>query len=361
MTHTLGELAAYLGGDLQGPADLTIEGIAPIDQASPREITFITQRRFARLADQSRAAAFIVSREYAGLARPLIIVPHPYLAYARVAALFAPPVRRWPGISDLAYLDPEVALGREVSIAPLVFIGAGVRLGDRVTVMPGCVINDEVFIGADTLIYPNVTIRERCTVGERCIIHSGTVIGSDGFGFVPQASGHVKIPQLGTVVIEDDVEIGANCTIDRGALGATRVGRGVKIDNLVHLAHNVEVGEHSFLVAQVGVSGSTKLGQRVILAGQVGVAGHIELGDGVQVSAQSGVHRSVPAGQTVSGYPARPHREWLQLMGHLPKLPDLYQRVKQLERQVSQLSARLDQEKDSSRLKVQGSKLKPET
>ena len=360
MTHTLGELAAFLGGELQGPADLFIEGIAPIDQATPREITFITQRRFARLVDQSRAAAFIVSQEYARLARPLIIVPHPYLAYARVAALFAPPVRRWPGVSDLAYLGPEVALGQGVSIAPLAFIGAGVRLGDRVTVMPGCVINDEVSIGADTLIYPNVTIRERCSLGARCIIHSGTVIGSDGFGFVPQAGGHVKIPQLGTVVIEDDVEIGANCTIDRGALGATRVGRGVKIDNLVHLAHNVEVGEYSVLVAQVGVSGSTKLGRRVTLAGQVGVAGHIELGDGVQVGAQSGVHRSVPPGETVSGSPARPHREWLQTMSHLPKLPDLYARLKRLEQDVSKLSARLDLEKESSRLKVQSSKLKPE-
>ena len=164
MTHTLGEMAAFLEGELQGPAELIIEGIAPIDQATPREITFITQKRFARLADQSRAAAFIVSREHAGLARPLIIVAHPYLAYARVAVLFAPPVRRWPGVSDLACLGPDVALGEGVSIAPLVFIGAGVRLGDRVTVMPGCVINDEVIIGADTLIYPNVTIRERCTL-----------------------------------------------------------------------------------------------------------------------------------------------------------------------------------------------------
>jgi UDP-3-O-[3-hydroxymyristoyl] glucosamine N-acyltransferase len=344
MKYTLGELAGLLGGELRGPADLAIEGIAPLDQATPREITFISQGRFARLVDQSRAGAFIVSREHAGLARPLIIVPHPYLAYARVAALFALPVPRWPGISDLAYLGPGAALGQEVSIAPLVFIGAGAHLGDRVTIMPGCVIGEAVHIGADTLIHPNVTIRERCTVGERCIIHSGTVIGSDGFGFVPGETGHVKIPQLGTVVIEDDVEIGANCTIDRGALGATRVGRGVKIDNLVHLAHNVEVGEHSFLVAQVGVSGSTKLGKRVTLAGQVGVVGHIELGDGVQVGAQSGVNHSIAPGQTVSGSPARPHREWLRIMGLLPKLPDLYQRLKRLEQTVRELSVRLKQE-----------------
>jgi UDP-3-O-[3-hydroxymyristoyl] glucosamine N-acyltransferase len=347
MTHTLGELAAFLGGELKGPADLVIEGIAPIDQASPREITFITQRRFARQADQSRAAAFIVAREYDHLPRPLIIVDQPYLAYARVAGWFAPPRRRWPGVSDLACLGEGVVLGREVSIAPLVCIGDGVHLGDRVTIMAGVVIGDGVRIEADTLIYPNVTILERCTVGARCIIHSGTVIGSDGFGFIPGEQGPVKIPQLGTVVIGDDVEIGANCAIDRGALGATRIGRGVKLDNLVHLAHNVEVGDYSFLVAQVGVSGSSKLGRQVALAGQVGVTGHVELGDGVQVGAQSGVNHSVPAGQTVSGSPIRPHKEWLQIMGHLPKLPDLYQRLKRLEQTVSELSARLKQEPES--------------
>ncbi len=347
MTRTLGELAVFLEGELHGPADLAIVGIAPIDQATDREITFIAQKRFARLVDQSRAAAFIVSRENAGLPRPRIIVSHPYLAYAQVAALFAPPFKRWPGVSDLAFLGRGVTLGQEVSVAPLAFIGAGAVLGDRVTIMPGCVIGEEVKIGADTLVYPNVTIRERCSVGARCIIHSGTVIGSDGFGFVPGEAGHVKIPQLGIVIIEDDVEIGANCAIDRGALGATRVGRGVKMDNLVHLAHNVEVGENSLLVAQVGISGSTKLGKGVVLAGQVGLTGHIELGDGVQVGAQSGVHHSVPAGQTVSGSPARPHRDWLQHMGHLPKLPDMYRRLKLLEQQVSELAAQLKQEPES--------------
>ena len=289
MKRTLGELAALLHGELKGPADLMIEGIAALESATPREITFIAQRRYARLAGASQAGAFIVAPDLADLARPLIIVDHPYLAYARVAALLAPPRRRWPGVSDRACLGRDPQLGREVSIAPLVFIGDGVRLGDGVTIMPGCFLGDEVHLGAGTLLHPNVTILERCRLGERCIIHSGTVIGADGFGFVPTAEGNEKIPQLGTVVIEDDVEIGANCAIDRGALGETRIGRGVKIDNLVHLAHNVVVGEHSLLVAQVGVSGSTKLGRRVILAGQVGLTGHIELGDGVRVGAQSGV------------------------------------------------------------------------
>ncbi|MFI5330530.1 MAG: UDP-3-O-(3-hydroxymyristoyl)glucosamine N-acyltransferase, partial [Desulfobaccales bacterium] len=278
---------------------------------------------------------------------PLIIVPHPYLAYARVAALFAPAPWRWGGISDQACLGRDLTLGREVSIAPLVFIGDRVRLDDGVTVMPGCFLGDEVHLGAGTLVYPNVTILERCQVGQRCLIHSGTVIGSDGFGFVPTPAGNEKIPQLGTVVIEDEVEIGANCAIDRGALGETRIGRGVKIDNLVHLAHNVTVGEHSLLVAQVGVSGSTKLGRRVILAGQVGLVGHIELGDGVRVGAQSGVSRSVPTGQDVSGSPAFPHKQWLQSMSHIPKLPDLYHRLKRLEQQLAELAARLDKEPET--------------
>jgi len=281
------------------------------------------------------------------LARPLIIVPHPYLAYARVAALFAPALKRWPGISDQSCLGRELTLGREVSIAPLVFIGDRVRLEDGVTVMPGCFLGDEVHVGAGTLIYPNVTILERCRIGRGCLIHSGTVIGADGFGFVPTPQGNVKIPQLGTVVLEDEVEIGANCTIDRGALGETRIGQGVKIDNLVHLAHNVTVGENSLLVAQVGVSGSTRIGRRVMLAGQVGLAGHLEVGDGVRVGAQSGVNHSVPGGQDVSGSPARPHKEWLQIMGHLPKLPDLYQRLKRLEQQVAELSPKPDKEPET--------------
>ena len=337
--RTLGELAALLGGTLQGPADLVIQGIAAIDRATPRDITFITHKRFARLAAQSQAAAFIVGPDQAQLPRPLIIVAHPYLAYAQVATLFAPPRKPWPGISPQAFLGQEVEMGQDVSIAPLVFIGNGVHLGDRVTIMPGCVLGDQVQIGADSLLYPNVTILERCTLGERVIIHSGTVIGSDGFGFVPGKEGHFKIPQLGLVVIEDDVEIGANCTIDRGALGETRVGRGVKMDNLVHLAHNVQVGEHSFLVAQVGVAGSTTLGKGVALGGQAGLAGHIELGDGVQVAAQAGVTHSLPAGQTVSGSPARPHQETIRMVMVQPKLPEIYKRLKELEKRVAELAA----------------------
>jgi UDP-3-O-[3-hydroxymyristoyl] glucosamine N-acyltransferase len=344
MTYTLSELAALLGGEFKGPADLAIEGIAAIDRATDREITFITGRRFAKLAAQSRAAAIIVPPEYADLPRPVIVVPRPYLAYARVAALFAPPRPGRPGISHLACLGRDLHLGRDLAIAPLVFIGDKVRLGDRVTIMPGCFLGDGVEVGRDSLLYPNVTVLERCVLGERVIVHSGTVIGADGFGFVPGPEGHLKIPQLGTVVIEDDVEIGANCTIDRAALGETRVGRGVKIDNMVQLAHNVTVGEHSLIVAQVGVSGSTKLGRRVAVGGQAGLAGHIEVGDGVQIAAQAGVTHSIPPGQTVIGAPARPHREFTRINALISRLPEIYQRLKDLEQQLSALSARRKEE-----------------
>ncbi len=347
MAHTLADLATLLDGELQGPPDLLIYGIAAVDQATPRDITFITQKRYARLAEHSQAAAFLVSPEYAQIPRPLIIVPHPYLAYARVASLFAPPRRRWPGVSNLAYLGQDVVLGQDVAIAPLVYLGDRARLGDRVTLMPGCIIGNDVEIGADTYVYPNVTILDRCRLGARVIIHSGTVIGSDGFGFIPTESGNYKIPQLGRVVIEDDVEVGANCTIDRGALGETRLCRGAKLDNLVHLAHNVTVGEDSLLVAQVGVAGSTKLGKKVALGGQVGLVGHIELADGVQVGAQAGVTHSLSAGQVVLGSPARPHKEFLTLNAHFARLPEIYQRLKQVEQKVADLAARLSAEPES--------------
>jgi UDP-3-O-[3-hydroxymyristoyl] glucosamine N-acyltransferase len=347
MSRILGELAALVGGELRGPADLVISGIAAVDQATSQDITFITGKRYARLAEASQAAAFIVSPEYADIARPLIVVAHPYLAYARLAALFMPPLKRWPGVSAQACLGEGVELGEEVSIAPFVCLGDRVKVGDRATIMPGCVLGQEVVIGADALIYPNVTILDRCRVGNRVIIHSGAVIGADGFGFVPTPQGFHKIPQLGRVVIEDDVEIGANSTIDRAALGETRIGRGVKVDNLVQMGHNVTIGEHSIIVAQAGIAGSSKLGKQVALGGQAGVVGHIELQDGVQVGAQAGVTHSIPAGQVVLGSPARPHREFLNLNALFSRLPEMFQRLKNLEERLQQLAATLSKEKES--------------
>jgi UDP-3-O-[3-hydroxymyristoyl] glucosamine N-acyltransferase len=337
MTYTLGELAHRLGAELRGPAELVIHGLAAVDQATSRDLSFIAQKKYARLAASSQAAAFIVSPEWAGLGRPCLVVDHPYLAYARAAALFAPSPWRWPGISDRAYLGEGVSLGADVSVAPLAFIGDRVRLGDRVTIGPGCVLGQEVEIGPDSYLYPNVTILDRCRVGARVTIHSGTVLGADGFGYVPLPEGHHKIPQLGIVVIEDDVEIGANCTIDRAALGETRIGRGTKIDNLVQVGHNVVVGEHSIFVAQVGIAGSTKVGRRVVMGGQAGVVGHITIGDGAQLGAKAGVNHSIGPGQVVLGVPARPYKEFLAINAVTGKLPEMHRRLKKLEQQIAAL------------------------
>lgn len=340
MAKPLGELAALVGGELRGPADLMIRGLAPVDQATSEDLTFIAHPRFARLGAASQAGAVLVSPRWADLDKPLIVVDHPYLAYARLAALFAPARPRWPGVSDQAFVGREVQFGREVAVAPLVFLGDGVRLGDRVTLMPGCYVGPDTVIGDDTYLAPNVTIMERCRVGARVIIHSGAVIGADGFGFIPTPEGQVKIPQLGIVVIEDEVEIGANVTIDRAALGETRVGRGVKIDNLVQVAHNVTLGDHSVMAAQAGIAGSTKIGRFAALGGQAGLVGHIEVGDRAQIGAQSGVTASVPPDQVLLGTPAWPIKETRRIWAAWHTLPELYRRVRKLEQQLAALLER---------------------
>ncbi len=342
--RTLQELADLVGGVCRGPQDLLIRGVAAIQEAGPEEITFVARPDYAKFLATSRAGAFIVSPKLQETPRPLIVTPDPYLAYAKIAAVFAPPLARWPGISNQAVLGRNCTFGADVSIAPFVCLGDEVKLGDRVTLMPGVVVGSGTVIGADTILHANVTVYHGCTLGERVIVHSGTVIGADGFGFAPDGATFLKIPQLGTVVIEDDVEIGANCTIDRGALGETRIGRGTKIDNLVMIAHNVVVGENSIIVAQVGISGSTRVGRNVMLAGQVGIVGHVEIGDGVRIGAKSGVPHSVPAGSVVTGSPALPHREFLRLQAVQRRLPDLYDRLKALEKQVAALQAAMMKE-----------------
>jgi UDP-3-O-[3-hydroxymyristoyl] glucosamine N-acyltransferase len=331
MAKTLGELAALVGGELRGPEELLIRGIAPVEQAGPEDITFIAHPRFARQAATCRAGAFIVGRAWADLDRPRIVVEHPYLAYAQVAGVFAPPRPRPVGISPLAHLGEGVVLGAEAAIGPFACLGDGVRLGDRVTIMPGCYLGPESEVGDDSYLSPGVVLMERCRVGARVLIHSGAVIGADGFGFVPTPRGQVKIPQLGIVVIEDDVEIGANVTIDRGALGETRISRGVKIDNLVQVAHNVTIGPHTVIAAQAGIAGSARVGAWAALGGQAGINGHITLGDRVQVGAQAGVTNSVPDGEIVLGSPAWPIREARRVFAGLHTLPELYQRVRHLE------------------------------
>jgi len=228
-------------------------------------------------------------------------------------------------------VDPSVVLGGGVSVGPNAVIGPGCRIGDRTVVGPGCILGEDVTVGSDCLLHPGVVVRERCTVGDRCILHPGVVLGSDGFGFATVDGVHHKVPQVGTVVLEDDVELGANVCVDRGALGETRIGRGTKVDNLVQIAHGVTVGKGCLLVAQVGISGSTVLGDHVVMAGQSGVAGHLKIGNRVVATAKAGVVRNVPDGTMVSGFPARPHREWLRDAAALRRIEALRQKVRELE------------------------------
>ncbi|NLI32316.1 MAG: UDP-3-O-(3-hydroxymyristoyl)glucosamine N-acyltransferase [Deltaproteobacteria bacterium] len=337
------ELAERLQISMKGDPEISIHGINTLENAGPGELSFLTSKRYAPLVPHCRAAALLVPPDFSHLDFPLLISEQPYLCLARAAQLFFQSPSLPHGIHPTACMGDSVALGSGTSIGPLVHIGNNTIIGTGTVIHGGCHIGSDVQIGEDCLIHPNVTILDRCRLGNRVIVQSGTVIGSDGFGFAQDDQGHhVKIPQVGIVQIDDDVEIGANCTVDRATFGRTWIQRGTKIDNLVQIAHNVTVGEHSILIAQVGVSGSTRIGRHVILAGQAGIVGHIEIGDRARVGAQSGVNRSVKEGEDVLGSPALPHKEYLRCAAafrHLPRfrdeLRDLIARVRELEDQLS--------------------------
>jgi UDP-3-O-[3-hydroxymyristoyl] glucosamine N-acyltransferase len=338
---TLQELASLVEGKVIGDTSLKISGISSLDEARDGEITFIANSKYLNKAKETKASAIIVSNKIEVKDKPLIITDNPYLAYAKIVTLFHRHPHPAKGVDKSAIVGEGARIGKEVSISPLVFIGKDVTISDRVAIYPHTFIGDGAFIGEDTLIYSHVSIREHCHIGRRVIIHPGTVIGSDGFGFAPDGERYYKIPQVGIVQIDDDVEIGANNTIDRGALGKTWIKRGVKTDNLVHIAHNVVVGEDTILVAQVGISGSTKIGNHVTLAGQVGVVGHIEIGDNTIVGSKTGVSGSVPANTIVSGYPHMPHRQWLKSSRCYPLLPQMRKILNKLEKKVKMLEETL--------------------
>ena len=338
---TLQELADLVGGQVIGNGQLEVSGISSLDAAQEGEITFVAQSKYIPQAQATRASAIIAPHTIEGINKPFIVTDNPYLAYAKIATSFYPMPSGPRGVAEGAIVGEQARIGKDVSIYPLAFIGNNVTIGDRVVIYPHAFIGDETLIDQDTVIYSHVSIRERCRIGKRVIIHAGTVVGSDGFGFAPDGNRYHKIPQVGTVQIDDDVEIGANNTIDRGTLGKTWIKRGVKTDNLVHIAHNVVVGEDTLLVAQVGVSGSTTIGNHVTLAGQVGVVGHLTIGDNTMVGANTGVSGSVPANTIVSGYPHMPHRQWLKSSRCFPLLPEMRKKLSRLEAQIKQLEEKL--------------------
>jgi UDP-3-O-[3-hydroxymyristoyl] glucosamine N-acyltransferase len=339
---TLGELADALQAQLEGDPGRVVTGVAPLDAAGPDQISFLIDPRYRDAALSSRAGAFLAPAGVGDLPGPTLHCATPQQALIDLVLLFHPRTPFRPGVDKTAVVaadaivDPTAAVGPLAVVEGRAVIGPGVRLHALVYVGPG------VHIGEGTVLYPHVTLREGVRVGRRVVIHAGAVLGADGFGFAFDGSAHRKVPQVGGVVIEDDVEIGANTTIDRATFGDTIVRRGTKIDNLVQIGHNVEIGEHSLLVAQAGVSGSSRLGRGVVLAGQVGVADHVTLGDGVVAGAQAGIPSSVEAGTRVLGTPARPVAQARRIMVAEARLPELLQRVRALERRLEQLAVRLD-------------------
>lgn len=335
-TYTLGEIATRLGGRVHGDAGRVIAGIQPLDRAGPDDLSFIAHPRYRSAAGTSRAAALIVGSSDRVSGRNLIVVDNPYAALASVMGLFFESVPPEPGISPQAVLGEDARCGPDVSIGPFAVVGRRCRVGDRTVIMPHVVLGDDVRIGADSVLHAGVVVYARSVLGERVIVHAGSVLGSDGFGYAETDGSRAKIPQVGNVIIEDDVEIGACTTIDRATFGSTVVGRGTKVDNLVQIAHNVVIGEGSILVAQAGIAGSTTLGSRVILAGQSGAAGHLKLGERTVVGAKSAVLQDLPPGSFVIGHPAVNHREWKKERAAARRLPELLRRVARLEKAVGE-------------------------
>jgi len=333
----LKELADILGAELTGAADIEISGAAGVREATAGQITFITGTNYHKDLEHSKASAALVPVDTPAMPLPLLRVKNPRFAFARTLQLLYGKPYRTAGISEQAVIGGKACIGADASIHPFVVVADDARVGDRVTLHPGVSIGRGSVVEDDSLIHANVSIGENIKIGKRVIIHAGTVLGSDGFSFVTDGGVHHKIPHVGGVIIEDDVEIGANCSIDRAMLGNTIIRKGTKLDNQVHVAHNVTIGEHCLLAAQTGIAGSSTLGNYVVFGGQVGVADHKVVGDRVMAGGGSGITQDVAAGQVIAGYYAMPLKEWLKVQAVLPKLPELKKKIANLERQIQEL------------------------
>jgi UDP-3-O-[3-hydroxymyristoyl] glucosamine N-acyltransferase len=336
----LRDLAERLGCRLEGDGEVEIVGVAGIQYAQPGDLTFLAHSKYEAAMAQTRASAVLLRDGASAAPCAMLRTPNPYLAFARAVALFAPAWRPSPGVHALAAVAADARIGGSVSIGAFVSIGEGASIGDRTVVFPNATIGPGAQVGADCVIHSNVAIRERVVIGSRVVLQNGVVIGSDGYGFVPRGDGtHEKIPQIATVVIEDDVELGANTTVDRPAVGETRIRSGTKIDNLVQIGHGVDVGRNVLMAAQVGIAGSTDVGDDVVFGGQVGVGGHLTIGRGSVAVGQSGVTNSLDPGVMVAGYPAIDSREWRKASVVFKRLPELKRRIEELEARVAALAS----------------------
>ena len=342
MKKTLKEIASYVGGNVQGDENVVVKGISGIKEAQEGDITFVANVKYFSLIEKTNATAVIAPREVKAPGRNLILVDNPSLAFAQVASLVVGEQgHHVQGIHPTAIIAQDAKIGKNVRIGAYTVIEAKAVIGDETIIYSNCFIGHETILGTKCLIYPNVVIRERLTIGNNVIVHSGTVIGADGFGFADVEGVHHKIPQIGTVIIEDDVEIGANVTIDRARFEKTFIGKGTKIDNLVQVAHNVIIGRNCIIVAQTGISGSVDVKDGAILAGQSGIAGHLTIGEGAIVAAQAGVTKSVPPKTMVSGYPAKPHETAKKVNAALQRLPDYVKKINDLKHRIEVLEEKL--------------------
>jgi UDP-3-O-[3-hydroxymyristoyl] glucosamine N-acyltransferase len=343
MEIPLKELADIVGGEVAGDGSVMIRGVAGIREAGAGDVTFLADPRYEKFLETTKASAVIVPPGTPDQGRTFILSDNPYLSFIKAVKHFIPERSGHPtGVHPTAVIAESASLGKGVCVGANAVVEGGVSIGDETVVLAGVFVGRRTRIGAECLVYPNVSIREDAVIGDRVIIHCGAVIGSDGFGYARDGEIYLKIPQIGNVVIEDDVEVGANVTIDRAATGSTTVRKGTKIDNLAMIAHNVSIGENSIVVAQVGIGGSTEIGKGVNLAGQAGVAGHIKVGDGAVVAAQAGVTKSVKPGICVSGYPAREHSFARKIYASLQKLPELIKKVADLSERVKKLEEKSD-------------------
>lgn len=347
MEKTLKELASYVGGDVIGDENIRIKGVMTIEEAKEGYITFVSNEKYIRKLNQTKASAIIISPRVKAEDKNLLITKNPYLAYAKIFDLMMNPEMIYPGTrDDSAKISKSATIGSNVTIYPYVFIGENTKIADKVVLYPGVYVGDDCQIGRDTIIHPNTVIYKGTKIGERVTIHSNVVLGCNGYGYAPDGRKYYKIPQVGITVIEDDVDIGASTTINRAVLGETRIKRGTKIDSLVIIAHNVEIGEDTLITSQVGIAGTVKIGNHVILGGGSGVAGHIKVGDDVTVGGWSGVIKDLPPGGTYLGTPAIGIARMRRCYIAIQKLPEMRETIKNLQKKVKQLEKREEKCKD---------------
>lgn len=335
MQLKLNEISEWIGAQVDGDPQIKIHRLAKIEEAEPGCLSFIANPKYAKYINTTRASAVIVSPDFQDAPVTLLRVKEPYYAFLQVAEkIYAPPPQLETGVHETAVLGNNVQLGKNVCIGPHVVIGDRCQIGDDSMIYAGTVLGSDVSVGGKTVLYANVSVREQCEIGDRCILHMGVVVGSDGFGFAYKDGQYHKLPQMGNVVIMDDVEVGANTTIDRATMGSTVIRTGVKLDNLIQVAHNVEIGDHTVIAAQTGISGSTKIGKYNMIGGQVGFVGHIHIGDHVRIGAQSGITGDIPDNAYYNGTPARAFFREKREFAALTRLPELLKRVKSLEKKL---------------------------